>query len=156
MVGRRWLSAPTTVASVRSASVAQFLSDAWIAALDRAARTVPPLAGVAAQQPLVVEQRVRREHDEVIYAVRFDGDGVRVEHGPGHAPDLVLRMDAVTARAIQRGTTTAQEAVANGRLKVRGRVERLRALGEALRRLDDVFRDVRAATTDADGAPGDT
>jgi putative sterol carrier protein len=156
MVGRGRPDAPATVSSVRSAHVAEFLSDAWIAALDRAARSVPPLAGLAAQSRLVVEQRVRRDDAEIVYAVRFDGDGVRVEHGAAHAPDLVLHMDAVTARAIQQGTTTAQEAVASGRLKVRGRLERLRALGEALRSLDDVFRDVRAATTDGDGEPGDT
>ena len=142
--------------SVRSARVAEFLSDAWIEALDRAARTVPRLAGIAEHDALVVEQRVRREQDEVVYAVRFDHDGVRVLHGSADAPDLVLRTDAATARAIQRGTTTAQEAVATGRLKVGGRLERIRALGEALRTLDDVFRDVRTTTTDGDGTAAGT
>lgn len=156
MLGRGRPDTPATVSSVRSADVAEFLSDAWIAALDRAARTLPPLAGLAAQPPLVVEQRVRRDDAEIVYAVRFDGDGARVERGAADAPDLVLHMDAVTARAIQRGATTAQEAIASGRLKVRGRLERLRALGEALRSLDDVFRDVRAATTDGHSGPGAT
>jgi hypothetical protein len=135
--------------------VAEFLSDAWLAALDRAARALPPLAGLAGQPALIVEQRVRRGADEVVYSVRFDCDGVRVERGSIAAPDLVLRTDAATARAIQRGATTAQEAVASDRLKIRGSIGRLRALGEALRTLDDVFRDVRSATTDADGEPGE-
>ncbi|HEV2310339.1 MAG TPA: SCP2 sterol-binding domain-containing protein [Acidimicrobiia bacterium] len=132
----------------------EFLSDAWIAALDRAARAVSPLATLRGEPPLVVEQRVRRGDDEIVYSVRFDDDGVHVERGSAAKPDLVLRTDAATARAIQRGTTTAQEAVASDRLKVRGSIGRLRALGEALRTLDDVFREVRSATTDAE--PADT
>ena len=67
--------------------------------------------------------------------------------------DLVVRTDAGTALAIQRGTTSAQEAATSGRLKVRGRIERLPALAEALRRLDDVFRDVRTATSEPTAGP---
>lgn len=147
---------PATPSLLRSATVAEFLSDGWIAALDRAARAVPPLGGVAGQRPLVVEQRVRREGDEVVYSVRFDDDGVRVEYGAADTPELVLRTDALTARAIQRGTITAQEAVTSGRLKIRGSIERLRVLGEALRTLDDVFRDVRTETTDPGGERAQT
>ena len=137
--------------------MAAFLSEAWIAALDRAARAAPELAAVAADAPLVIEQRVRRGHHDVVYALTFDSSGARVDPGPASAPDIVLVTDAATARALQRGTMNAQQAAITGRLKLQGDVERLRAAGEALRAIGDVFRDLRSAATDADeddpGAP---
>jgi len=128
--------------------VAEFLSDAWIAALDRAARDAPAARALGADRPLVIEQHIRRGDDEVVYSLRFAADGARVEKGAASQPDVIVRTDASTALALQRGTVSAQDAASAGRLKVRGRIERLRAVGEALRTLDDVFRDVRAATTD--------
>jgi len=137
--------------------MAEFLSEAWIAALDRAARAAPELAAVAADGPLVIEQRVHRADDEVVYALSFDSRGARVDPGPASSPDVVLVTDAATARALQRGTMNAQQAAVTGRLKLRGDVERLRSAGEALRAIGDVFAAVRSATTDADeddpGAP---
>jgi len=146
MVGPRLAHAPTDP-SIRSAPVAEFLSDAWIGELDRAARAAPGLPSLRSDPPLVVEQRVRDGQHEVVYAMRFSADGVHVAEGPADAPDLVVRTDAATALALQRGATSAQDAASSGRLKVRGRVEGLWALGEALRTLDDVFREVRDATT---------
>lgn len=128
--------------------MAEFLSDAWIAQLDRAARAAPGVSGLGVDPPLVIEQHVRRGDDEVVYSLHFAADGARVENGAASQPDVILRTDAGTALAMQRGTMSAQDALAAGRLKVRGRMERLRAVGEALRTLDDVFGEVRAATTD--------
>jgi hypothetical protein len=128
--------------------VAEFLSDAWIAQLDRAARAAPGIRDLAADRPLVIEQHVRRGDDEIVYSLHLAAEGARVEKGAASQPDVILRTDAGTALAMQRGTMTAQDAAAAGRLKVRGTMERLRAVGEALRTLDDVFGEVRAATTD--------
>jgi hypothetical protein len=130
--------------------VPQLLSEAWIAALDRAARASPELASVGAEAPLVIEQRVRRGRDEVVYALCFDATGARVVAGPASSPDVVLLTDAATARALQQGGLNAQQAAVSGRLKLRGDIERLRAAGDALRAVGDVFRDVRSATTDGD------
>ena len=128
--------------------MAEFLSDAWIAELDHAARAAPGVSALGAGQPLVIEQHVRRGDDEVVYSMRFAAEGARVEKGAASQPDVIVRTDAATALAMQRGTMSAQDAAAAGRLKIRGRMERLRAVGEALRTLDDVFGEVRAATTD--------
>ncbi len=140
--------------SVRSGGVAEFLSDAWIEDLARAARAIPGVASLQGAPPLVVEQRIRGRDGEAVYSIRFDGDGARVVKGATDSADLVVRTDAGTALAIQRGTMSAQEATTSGRLKVRGRIERLPALAEALSRLDDVFRDVRNATSEPMAAPG--
>jgi hypothetical protein len=127
--------------------VAEFLSESWIAELDRAARDATSLGQLGSPEALVVEQRVQRGDDEVVYHVSFASTGARVHGGPAAAPDLVLVTDAETARHLQQGTLNAQEAARGHRLKVRGRVGRLRAAGEALRSLDDVFQAVRDATT---------
>ena len=130
--------------------MAEFLSEAWLEALDRAARAAPELASVAADAPLVIEQRVRRGDDVIVYALCFDASGARVVPGPASSPDVILITDAATARSLQRGTINAQQAAVTGRLKLQGDAGRLRAAGEALRTIGDVFADVRSATTDAD------
>jgi hypothetical protein len=129
--------------------VAEFLSEKWIAALDRAARASSALAAIGARAPIVVEQRVRgRGGGDVTYALSLDAAGARVDRGPAAAPDLVLSTDLDTARSLHEGALTMQDAVRAGRVKVRGRAEQLRAAGEALRAVGDVFRDVRRATTE--------
>jgi hypothetical protein len=137
--------------------VAEFLSDEWLAALDRAARRSAALIGVGVGAPVVVEQRVRRSgSEEVVYALCLDGHGARVERGPADAPDVVIVTDLPTARGLLLGTASVQEAMARGRLTIRGRSERLNAVSDAVRTLDDVFREVRDTTTFAgDGAPID-
>jgi putative sterol carrier protein len=127
--------------------VAEFLSESWVAEMDRAARDAPALAAVGAAEALVVEQRVRRGDDLVVYHLAFASDGTRVRVGPATTPDLVLITDAATARGLQLGTVNAEQAAMAGRLKIRGQIGRLRAAGEALRSMDDVFRAVRDATT---------
>ena len=127
--------------------MAEFLSESWIADLDRAARDAPSLAGVGLSAPLVVEQRVHGGVDDVVYHFTFTSEGARVQPGPAESPDVVLVTDVTTARALQLGTVSAHQAAAAGRLKVRGHVRRLRAATEALRSLDDVFHTVREATT---------
>lgn len=137
--------------------VAEFLSESWIAELDRAARDAPSLGDVGSLQPLVVEQRVQHGDREVVYHFSFAPAGARVRLGPAAAPDLVLVTDADTARHLQRGTLNAQQAAVRRKLKIRGHVGRLRTAGEALRSLDDVFQTVRDATTypaESGGAEG--
>jgi hypothetical protein len=127
--------------------VAEFLSESWIAELDRAARAAPSLGELGSPEPLVVEQRVRTGDDEIVYHVSFASDGARVIAGSAAAPDLVLWTDLETARRLQEGTLSAQQAAVSRRLKIRGEVRRLRTAAEALRSLDDVFQTVRDATT---------
>jgi hypothetical protein len=135
--------------------MAEFLSDGWIAALDRAARAAPELATVAPDAPLVIEQRVRRGDHEVVYTLCFDSGGARVVPGPASSPDAVLLTDAPTAWGLALGTINAQQAVVTGHLRLRGDVERLRVAGEALRAVADVFSEVRSDTTAVDeGDPG--
>lgn len=125
----------------------EFLSAAWIDALDAAARTTA-LPDEAADASITVEQVVRDAPDgEVRYHLRIESGHARVHRGPADAPDLRLYSDYDTAVGLQRGEINAQGALTDGRLRVQGRLEALRRASEALRALHDVFTAVRAATT---------
>jgi hypothetical protein len=134
--------------SVRSAVVAEFLSAAWVAALDAAARSSDSLAACTDGERFVIEQRVLLgDGHEAVHHVRFADQTVGVLEGAADAPDVVLTTDLETATALARGDVTAQSALAEGRLLVRGRLDRLTRHGAALARLDDVFASVRRDTT---------
>ncbi len=131
-------------------SVAEFLSDEWIAALDDACRGVRSGPDGEAEV-LVVEPRVREVpgRGEVRYRVSFDTAvrSVAAASDGGRMPDVSLDTDYPTAVALARGHMNAQAALADGRLTVSGDVARLAAHAGALARLDDLFEAVRASTT---------
>jgi hypothetical protein len=135
--------------------VAEFLSDAWIAELDRAARAAPDLAAVGTPESLVVEQHVRRADGDVVYHFVFDPTGARVDRGPALNPDLTFSTDAATAWGLETGALGVQEAVRAGTLKLRGHAERLRAASEALHAVHDVFERVRETTSGPGGPEAD-
>jgi putative sterol carrier protein len=127
--------------------VAEFLSAAWIDALDAAARTAV-LPDEAAGMSITVEQVVRDAPDgEVRYHLRLEGGHARVQRGAADAPDLRLYSDYDTAVGFQQGEINAQDALTAGRLKVQGRLEALQRASDALRALHDVFTAVRSGTT---------
>ncbi len=138
--------------------MAEFLSARWIDELDTAAQQLEGLG--ALDGPLVVEQVVRDvvgyspggpgQHGEVRYQVQLEPGGARVVAGGDAVADLVLVTDYATARRLHVGATRAQDALAAGRLKIRGAPETLAQRGELLAALDEAFAPVRARTTFAD------
>jgi putative sterol carrier protein len=130
--------------------VPEFLSAAWIDALDTAARTAV-LPVEAAGTSITVEQVVRDAPDgEVRYHLRLESGHACVQRGAAEAPDLRLYSDYDTAVRLQQGEINAQDALTAGRLKVQGRLEALRYASDTLRALHDVFTAVRAGTTFAE------
>jgi hypothetical protein len=119
-----------------------FLSDAWIDSLDRALRT----ASICTKASLVIEQVVHDvpERGTVTYQVAFDDGSARVEHDA--RADLRITTDFATARALARGTTNAQTALAAGRLQIGGRMEALTQQAEALAALADIAAELRSDT----------
>jgi hypothetical protein len=139
--------------SVASALVVEFLSDAWIARLDAAARAADDLA---TDPPFVVETLVRSPRGDTGHRVHFAADGATVT-GPSSAPDgdgadVVLVTDPETAWALHQGALRAQDAFARGALKLRGRPELLATHADLLAALERALVPVRAETT----APGTT
>ena len=125
--------------------MAEFLSVAWIAELDAAARALPP--GDGPVERLVVEQQVACPRGAATYQFHLSAAEVRVMAGAPTGADVVLATDLATAIALQGGTVRAQDALAAGQLKVRGRPDVLGACAPRLAQLDAALTDVRAATT---------
>ena len=65
---------------------------------------------------------------------------------PDGPDDLTFACDYTTAVALARGEVNAQAALMDGRLRLRGDVERVAEMREALVALGDVLGRVRAAT----------
>jgi putative sterol carrier protein len=128
--------------------MAEFLSTAWVTALDAAARAASDLG---TDTPLVVEMLVRGADGDTGYQVHFDATGASVTGPAATAADVVLVTDPDTAWALHHGTTRAQDAFARGELKVRGRPELLAGRAELLVALEHALAPVRAETTPADG-----
>ncbi len=127
--------------------MAEFLSTAWVTALDTAARDADDLV---TESPFVVETLVLGPGGDAGYQVRFGPDGASVTP-PGDAPpDVVLVTDLDTAWALHQGTVRAQDAFARGALKVRGRPELLAGRAELFAALERALAPVRAVTTPAD------
>jgi len=131
------------VGSIRG--MAEFLSAAWIAELDAAARGADDLAIDA---PLVVEQVVDDGTGAPVgYQLRIGPAGASVSEDPRPPADVVLVTDRATAWGIHAGTLRAQDAFTRGALKVRGRPELLAGRADLFARLDRAFAPVRAGTT---------
>ena len=132
----------------------EFLSDAWIAQLDAAARAA---GGLATDPPLTVETLVRGPDGDTGYRVRFTADGATVTGlvtGPGAgAADVALVTDAATAWALHQGALRAQDAFARGALKVRGRPELLADHADLLAALERAWAPVRVETTAPSSTP---
>jgi predicted lipid carrier protein YhbT len=108
-------------------------SDAWIEAFAaRAAGSTP----AATSRRLVVQQEVT-DSGAAWFVVVGDG-AVVVERGHHPEPDVTFSQDAATAAAVNAGTLPAQQAFIEGRLRVRGSVERLVDAAAALAALPAV------------------
>jgi hypothetical protein len=133
--------------------VVEFLSDAWIAGLDRAARAAPELAVDA---PFSVATLVQGAAGDCGYTVRFAAEGATVTavtaatssgRDTDPAADVVLVTDPATAWALHEGSLRAQDAFARGLLKVRGRAELLAAHEASLVALARALAPLRDDTT---------
>jgi hypothetical protein len=126
--------------------MAEFLSDEWVTELDAAARTAPD---VHVPDTLVVETVVRDADGDrdAGYQLRLGPDGASVAAPGTHPADVVFVTDPATAWALHRGTLRAQDAFAQGLLKVRGRPELLAGRAEILGRVERAFTPVREGTT---------
>jgi putative sterol carrier protein len=124
--------------------VARFLTAKWLEELQRAADK----ASVAADADLVVAHEVSGGPDGDV-AFRFAAVDGRMELTWGTSDDaqITLIEDYDTAVAIARGDLPAQQAVAEGRLKLRGDVGALVRNGPAIAALGDLFRAVRDSTS---------
>jgi hypothetical protein len=138
-----------------AASVARFLSPEWFAEVARHSPTRPsPTRPVTApdEVSLVLEQVVRDGPDgEVRYRVVVTAGGAYIEPPSRLAsrpvPDLTIACDWSTATGLAQGKLSAQAALMEGRLRVKGNLARLSGQAARLIGLDPVPDPVRRQTT---------
>lgn len=131
--------------------MAEFLSPAWIAELDAAARAIS-VGGATDAKPATLTLRVAVEVPDapggaVRYVMVLDPAGSRVLGGVDEPADITLRQAYAVARRIHGGAANAQQVLAEGSATVDGDLNRLVAAGPDLARLQDAFATVRNATT---------
>jgi putative sterol carrier protein len=135
--------------------MARFLSDEWIADLDRAASSSDALRVATGDFSLTVQQVVtepadRSDTEATTWFVSIDHGAIAVRAGRATRPDVTFTQDRATATAVGRGELSAQAAFMLGRLRVGGEVSLLTAHQGAFAGLDDVFAEVRDRTTYAE------
>ena len=83
-----------------------------------------------------LEQQVTK-NDQLIgnYHLRIHDGVAKVVPGPADSPDVTLRQDEATARALQSGSMHAQGAFLTGRLSIDGDINKLLEYGPLLTQL---------------------
>ena len=123
--------------------MARFLSTPWFARLGELTEPASPTG-----DPFVVEQVVQRAPEGVVrYHVVIADSQARVVEGPAPNPDVVLTSDYATACAIARGELSTETALLEGRIRVRGDMDRLSRRAPELSGLDPVPPRVRDETS---------
>jgi hypothetical protein len=128
--------------------VARYLSDEWLAELDRAAAADDGLRRATAGHHLVVQHDVTLGPDgDVTFHVDIDDGTVSFRPGAAASPTVTFTQDHETASAVGKGELSAQGAFMTGRLRVAGDLPALVDHHDALVGVDDVFAEVRSRTT---------
>lgn len=84
---------------------------------------------------------------DVVHRFSIHDGRIEVSQGDDGDADIALLEDYDTAVALATGSLAAQQAVAEGRLKLRGDAGALVRNAETIARLQEVFARIRAETT---------
>jgi hypothetical protein len=120
----------------------EFLSPAWVDALDARVRAEASLAD-AGDPAVVVEQRVQTATGTVAYHLVLGPGPARVHSGAAPRADLTMVTTEAAARRIHAGTTNAQACLADGTLRLRGNPDVLTRRAAVLGRVGDLFGALR-------------
>lgn len=126
--------------------MAAFLSEEWIADLDRTLASSPGLARAAADVRLTIQQVIGDGQDRRAYVVRIDRGRVGAQTGFDPAADVTITQDLVTATEVARGALSAQAALMLGRIRLRGDVRALLGGFQCLVEADPVLAVLRQRT----------
>jgi putative sterol carrier protein len=123
--------------------VTRFLTQEWLEELQRQAEHV----ALPDDAAIVVAHEVSDTPAGDVAFVFAAGDGrITLTWGTTDDAQITLLEDYATAVAVATGALPAQQAVADGRLKLRGDVGALVRNAPAMTALGDLFRAVRAST----------
>ena len=128
----------------------EFLSEEWIAALDRAARsntaTAPDRSNAPNDADAPSEFEVEFRIDAARYHVTGASGALRFRPGAAPRPDVTLTLDRHTAAAIAQGRLPAQTAFMNGLLRLGGDAQALVRHATAFARIGAIMHTVQQET----------
>jgi putative sterol carrier protein len=128
--------------------MARFLSSEWFDEVATCAPQPPTDESGNPEADLVLEQVVRDTSDgEVRYRVVVASGRAYIQPAGASPPDLTITCDWATATAMARGHLSAQTALMDGRLRIKGNLARLTGSTADLVGLDPVPAEVRHQTT---------
>jgi hypothetical protein len=131
----------------------RYLSPEWFEAASKALAADEDLRRATAQVALTLEQTVPDAPDgPVSWHIALDHGENRLAVAPHPDADLRFRTSYRVAEAIARGELAAPQAFIRGDLVVSGDLSVLTTQLRSLAAVDDALRDVRMATTFADGS----
>jgi hypothetical protein len=126
--------------------VLRFLSDEWLAALERAAEAATD--AVDPDLDMVIQQVVTDDDGtEIAYHLVLRGGRVRAHRGRASAPTVTFITDRDTAARINQGIQSAQAAFMTGGLRIGGDIRALASQQASLAGLQDLFGALRAETS---------
>lgn len=114
-------------------NVAEFLSDAWINALNDRLPTLTVLPEIGDE--IVIEMVVRDDSGSRTWTLTLGASGASIVPGAVKHPTLTIFTDPETALDLSNNTTNAQRAIDSGRLRIRGDLNRLAVVARLMNNL---------------------
>ncbi len=127
--------------------MAEFLSDAWVAELDRRLNASPELAEAATGADLVIGQTVETSVGPFSWKVVFDDGRCSATTANEPAASVTFHQDEATAVSIARGETSAQAAFIAGHVRLTGEAGALLSHQHLVSSLAAVVADMGETTT---------
>lgn len=125
----------------------RYLSDEWLAVLDRAAASSEQVREAAIGLEVTVQHIVTGgDEGEFSYHVVISGGEVSFRPGEAEQPDVTIRTDRATAVAIATGERSAQAAFLDASLVLEGDLRCLIGCGEVLAGIDGALDEIRSET----------
>ena len=110
----------------------KFLTDDWAKALTEAcnanAKFTKASKGVTATFQIIVNESPEADG----FTMQWDGSGVTVTTGSRDDADVNLELEYPTMVELSKGTMNGPQAVASGRMKAAGNMEKMFLLGKAM------------------------
>jgi putative sterol carrier protein len=110
----------------------KFLTDEWAKALTEACNANAKFTKASKGISATFQINVNDSPEAGGFTMQWDGAGVNVNTGSSEDADVNLELDYPTMVELSKGTLNGPQAVATGRMKAAGNMEKMFHLGKAM------------------------
>ena len=110
----------------------KFLTDEWAKALTQACNANIKFTKASKGVTATFQINVNESPEADGFTMQWDGSGVTVTTGSRDDADVNLELDYPTMVELSKGTMNGPQAVASGRMKAAGNMEKMFLLGKAM------------------------